>query len=71
MTKKPLQIDITCIYCGINKATWKCDLCAHEIEIFMTVPLCNACSLLPETILIGQIMSQKNQAILTKSRSKT
>lgn len=57
MTKTPLDKDVTCIYCGINKAVWKCELEAGEVRL--TAPLCNVCSNLPDTILLGQLIGKK------------
>lgn len=57
MNKTPLDNDVTCTYCGINKAQWSCELEAGEVRL--TAPLCNVCVNLPETILIGALIGRE------------
>ena len=45
--------DITCIFCGVDTATWRRDFRTSQITV--TVPICKRCSELPEHILIEQL----------------
>ena len=47
--------NITCIFCGVDTATWRRDFRTSQITV--TVPLCKRCSELPEHILIEQLIS--------------
>ena len=60
--------NITCIFCGVDTATWRRDFRTSQITV--TVPICKRCSELPEHILIEQLKPVEPRGSAMKSKTE-